>query len=285
MALLEVKDLYKKFGDLTVLEGVSFSLEAGEVLSVIGSSGGGKTTLLRCLNSLETPDSGSVLVGGKPVFSSMEEGEKPRRDPSAQARMGLVFQQFHLFPQYTVRQNLTLAPRCHAGREARRARWHNLTLPLTNLFRREKASRLPVVSRKEIAMETDARADEILAVTGLLSKADSYPCELSGGQQQRVAIARAMMLRPDILCFDEPTSALEPELTGEVLKVIKELRQAKRTMIIVTHELGFARLVSDRILYMADGRIEEQGTPEEIFGTPRSAKLRAFIASDISRDM
>lgn len=251
MKMLEVRGLHKSFGSNHVLRGVSFSLEKGEVLAIIGSSGGGKTTLLRCLNFLEKADAGSIIVDGKTVYSA-EEGKKPVMLPDAQLSFGLVFQQFNLFPQYSVTENLMLAPKL-------------------------RDRRLPPEQR--IGAETiRSRAAELLEAVGLSEKADAYPCELSGGQQQRVAIARALMLSPEILCFDEPTSALDPELTGEVLRVIRSLKNSDRTMVIVTHEMEFARGVADRIIYMANGGIEEMGTPEEVFDHPKSEKTRAFLS-------
>ena len=255
MPILEVKNLKKNFGQTEVLRGIDFSLEAGEVLSIIGSSGGGKTTLLRCLNFLETPDSGEILINGESVFALDAEG-KPHITMSASKYVGLVFQQFNLFPQYNVMENLTLAPRLAAKKNADfKAR------------------------RREIYAEIDARAEEILSQTGLLDKKKNYPCELSGGQQQRVAIARALMMSPTILCFDEPTSALDPELTGEVLKVIRELKSPERTMIIVTHELSFANSVSDKIMFVADGVVEEYGAPSEVFDKPKSEKMKSFLGA------
>ena len=255
MPLLEVRNLRKSFGDTEVLKGVSFTLDGGEVLSIIGASGGGKTTLLRCLNFLETPDSGEILVNGEKVFYMDEETGEPTTVPGVQNIMGLVFQQFNLFPQYSVKGNLTLAPILHA--------------------KADKATYK--ASKKEIHREIEERADEILRVVGLSEKADSYPCFLSGGQQQRVAIARALMLSPEVLCFDEPTSSLDPELTGEVLKVIKELKSPERSMVVVTHELEFARAVSDKVIFMADGVIEEMGSPAEVLEHPKSEKTIAFL--------
>ena len=239
MAVLEVKNLTKRFGDLQVLKGVSFSLEKGQVLAIIGSSGGGKSTLLRCLNFLETPDGGEIVVNGKQLLSGSEEEIRKNR-----LHFGLVFQDFNLFPQYTVLENVTLAPKL-------------LKLGTQEQIR-EHASRL-------------------LAKVGLSQKAGSYPCQLSGGQQQRTAIARALALSPEILCFDEPTSALDPELTGEVLRCIRELKDSGNTMIVVTHEMEFAKSVADVVIYMADGKIEESGTPEEIFDRPASEKTRSFL--------
>ena len=243
MALLEVKNIKKDFGKTKVLKGVSFSLEKGQVLAIIGSSGSGKTTLLRCLNFLETPDVGEIIVDDKVLFSA---GTKYTDDQVRENRLhfGLVFQNFNLFPQYNVLENVTLAP---------------------------------TLLKKGTPEELKAQAESILAQVGLSNKLDAYPCQLSGGQQQRVAIARAWAMHPEGLCFDEPTSALDPELTGEVLRVIKGLKGEDRTMIVVTHEMDFARSVADVIIYMADGVIEEIGTPEEVFDHPQSEKTKAFL--------
>ncbi len=243
MALLQVENLQKRFGSNQVLKGVSFSLEKGQVLAIIGSSGSGKTTLLRCLNFLETPNAGQILVGGKQLFSA---GTKYTDDQIRENRLhfGLVFQNFNLFPQYNVLKNITLAP---------------------NLL------------QKGTPEELNAQGKALLEQVGLGNKLDAYPYQLSGGQQQRVAIARALAMHPEILCFDEPTSALDPELTGEVLRVIRGLKGENSTMIVVTHEMEFAKSVADVIIYMADGVIEEMGTPEEVFDHPRSEKTRAFL--------
>ncbi len=252
--ILEVKELRKRFGTNEVLKGVSFNLKKGEVLSIIGSSGGGKTTLLRCLNFLEKANSGEICVSGKRVYAA-EDGKKPEMLPEAQTSFGLVFQQFNLFPQYSVIDNLTLAPRLKAKRE-------------------KKAGKTA-----QTVAEITEKARALLETVGLSEKADAYPCELSGGQQQRVAIARALMLSPDILCFDEPTSALDPELTGEVLRVIRALKSTDRTMIIVTHEMEFAKSVSDRVIFISDGVIEEEGTPCEVFDHPKSEKTKLFLSA------
>ncbi len=243
MALLQVENIQKHFGNNQVLKGVNFTLEKGQVLAIIGSSGSGKTTLLRCLNFLETPDAGEIIVDGKSLFSA---GTKYTDDQIRENRLhfGLVFQNFNLFPQYNVLKNVTLAP------------------SLLN---------------KGTPEELDALGKKLLDQVGLSDKLDSYPCQLSGGQQQRVAIARALAMHPEILCFDEPTSALDPELTGEVLRVIRSLKGEDSTMIVVTHEMDFARSVADVIIYMADGVIEEMGTPEEVFDHPKSEKTRAFL--------
>ena len=231
MALLEVHNLEKTFGETKVLKQVSFSLEQGQVVVIIGASGGGKTTLLRSLNGLETPDSGEILVNGTPA--------KGRSDA-----FGLVFQNYNLFPQYTALQNVTLAP---------------------------------MLKKRGTKAEIRQRAEELLSRVGLSDKAGHYPSQLSGGQQQRVAIARALAMQPQILCFDEPTSALDPELTEEVLQTILDLRKEGRTMIVVTHEMGFAKSVADVIMFIADGVIEEMGTPEQLFDHPESEKTRSFL--------
>ncbi|MBQ8319320.1 MAG: amino acid ABC transporter ATP-binding protein [Clostridia bacterium] len=266
MAFLEVCDLRKCFGETEVLKGVSFTMEKGEVISVIGSSGNGKTTLLRCLNFLETPDDGTITVGGKRVFPVATEEEKTGGN---RLTFGLVFQNFNLFPQYNALRNVTLAMDIKDENELRAA---------------------GVKSKERKAILKQRKADNVQTATALLERVGlkdkllNYPCELSGGQQQRVAIARALALSPDILCFDEPTSALDPELTGEVLKVIKGLIDEDRTIIIVTHEMGFARNVSDKIIFMADGVIEETGTPEEVFDAPKSEKTRAFFAKATEKE-
>ena len=239
MSILTVNNIKKNFGDTQVLKGVSFSLEQGQVLAIIGSSGSGKTTLLRCLNFLETPDEGEIWVGGKQLLSGNEEAIRRNR-----LHFGLVFQNFNLFPQYTVMENVTLAP---------------------------------TLLKQGTARDITAKAKNLLEQVGLSHKANSYPCQLSGGQQQRVAIARALAMSPEVLCFDEPTSALDPELTGEVLRVIRGLKDGGNTMIVVTHEMDFARNVADVVIYMADGVIEEMGTPEQVFDHPRSEKTRAFL--------
>ena len=239
MCVLKVRDIQKSFGGTEVLKGVSFSLEQGQVLAIIGSSGGGKSTLLRCLNFLETPDAGEIWVDGKQLLSTSEEEIRRNR-----LHFGLVFQNFNLFPQYTVLENVTLAP---------------------------------TLLSKGTPAEIKANALALLEQVGLSQKVDAYPYQLSGGQQQRVAIARALALNPEVLCFDEPTSALDPELTGEVLRVIRNLKNDGNTMIVVTHEMEFAKSVADVVIYMADGIIEEMGTPQEVFENPKSEKTRAFL--------
>lgn len=246
---LEVRDLQKSFGHSHILKGVGCTLKKGEVLTIIGSSGSGKTTFLRCLNFLEMPDAGSITVNGEELFY----GDGIAKVKLSDARLrenrlhfGMVFQSFNLFPQYTVLNNIMLAPKLH---------------------------------KRGTPQEIRERAEGLLARVGLSDKAELYPCQLSGGQQQRVAIARALAMDPEILCFDEPTSALDPELTMEVLRVIRQLKEDGNTMVIVTHEMDFARRVSDKVIYLRDGVIEAEGAPEEIFGGAQNENLRKFLDS------
>ena len=256
MAFFEVKNVSKSFGKTKVLEDISFSMDQGQVVSIIGSSGSGKTTLLRCINFLCTPDHGEFYLEDSLLYNARTDADL--RDSAIRNKrmnFGLVFQQFNLFPQYNVKENLCLAPKLLAKER--------------NDYKNNKT---------EILKEIEERADAILLQVGLTEKALNYPCELSGGQQQRVAIARALMLSPKILCFDEPTSALDPELTGEVLRVLKDLAKENITMIIVTHEMAFAREISDKVIFMADGVIAEEGDPNELFTNPKSPRLRSFLA-------
>ena len=244
MAVLEVNGLHKSFGKVEVLKGVDLSLEKGEVMAIIGSSGGGKTTLLRCINFLEIAEQGTIKVNDNVIFdgskSISEEEMRQNR-----LHFGMVFQQFNLFPQYTVKDNITLAP----------------TLLKTGTVE-----------------EIDAKAEELMKKVGLEEKRDSYPWQLSGGQQQRVAIARALAMEPKALLFDEPTSALDPELVGDVLDVMKSLAKEGMTMIVVTHEMGFARDVADRVIFMADGYVVEEGKPERIFTAPKERRTQTFLS-------
>ena len=257
MALLQVEDIGKSFGATKVLENISFDLQKGEALAIIGSSGSGKSTLLRCLNFLETADTGRIIVGGETLWDAAD-----KRTQSEEAirkkrlHFGLVFQNFNLFPQYTALQNITLAG---------------------ELLARERPDYRQ--NRRAVHAELEAHARELLAQMGLSDRAGHYPHQLSGGQQQRVAIARALALHPDILCFDEPTSALDPELTGEVLRVLRELADNKTTMIIVTHEMKFARDVADRILFMDRGVVVEQGDARQVIDHPKEERTRQFLSN------
>jgi polar amino acid transport system ATP-binding protein len=256
MAILEVKNIEKNFGSLHVLQGIDFSLEKGESIAIIGSSGSGKTTLLRCLNFLERPDQGSITVNGEVIFDAKDPTTQRESEVrKKRLHFGLVFQNFNLFPQYTVLKNVTLA---------------------AELLAKERSDFKQ--NRRAILEEINQKGKLLLSQVGLSEKLDYYPHQLSGGQQQRVAIARALALEPDILCFDEPTSALDPELTGEVLRVIRNLADRNTTMVIVTHEMDFARDVADRVIFMDGGVIVEQGRPQEVFGNPKEDRTKQFLA-------
>ena len=332
--MLNVNNIYKNFGDLQVLKGVSTEIREGEVVSIIGASGSGKSTLLRCMNLLETPTFGEVWMEGKlltPVdpylhfevirasntykkltaegmddasaiakikdedllkekFSAAEGKEynalikkiykENHLDINvARQKMGMVFQQFNLFNNKTVKQNIMLAPVRIATAKLRKTKMKNLGITIANLFRKEKAELIPITeTKKDIEAKAEARAFELLRRIGLEEKADVYPSTLSGGQKQRIAIVRALAMDPDVLLFDEPTSALDPEMIGEVLDLMKELAAEGMTMVIVTHEMGFCREVSDRVLFMDDGIIAESGTPAEVFGAPKNARLCEFLS-------
>lgn len=237
--MISVKDLHKSFGGVTVLDGISTDIEKGDVVCIIGPSGSGKSTFLRCLNRLETPDSGKILLDGVDLTDPAADLNRQRM------KMGMVFQQFNLFPHLTVRENIKLAP-----------------------------VKLKVMTDEE----ADKRALELLARVGLPDKADSYPAQLSGGQQQRIAIARALAMNPDVMLFDEPTSALDPEMVGEVLEIMKELADDGMTMVVVTHEMGFAREVATRVLFMDGGNIVEQNEPKEFFANPQHPRLKDFLS-------
>ena len=256
MAILEVQHIEKHFDNTKVLEDISFELEQGQALAIIGSSGSGKTTLLRCLNFLETPDQGKIVVQGKTLFDA-DDPATQRESEVRKKRLhfGLVFQSFNLFPQYTALKNVTLAQ---------------------ELLSQERPDFKQ--NKKAILAEIEAEGRELLAKMGLADRESHYPHQLSGGQQQRVAIARALALHPDILCFDEPTSALDPELTGEVLKVIRSLAEEKTTMIIVTHEMAFARDVADQVIFMDGGVIVEQGEARQVIEHPREERTRQFLS-------
>lgn len=236
--MIEVKNLDKSYGKLHVLKGVSLNVQKGEKIAIIGPSGSGKSTFLRCINLLETPDSGTINFEGTDITAKGTDINKIRQ------KMNMVFQHFNLFPHLTVLQNITLAP---------------LTLK---------------IQTKE---EAEENAMKLLQLIGLKDKANSYPSSLSGGQKQRIAIVRSLAMKPDVILFDEPTSALDPEMVGEVLQLMKDLAHKGMTMLVVTHEMAFAREVATRVLFMADGNIEEQGTPEEVFDNPKSERLRNFL--------
>lgn len=256
MAILEVKHIEKHFGNTKVLKDVSFSLEEGNTLAIIGSSGSGKTTLLRCLNFLETPNQGTIAVRGEILFDAARKSNDQEKDlRQKRLHFGMVFQSFHLFPQYTALENVTLAEQLLAQERSD--------------FKQRK---------REILTEIDKHGKALLVQMGLADRMDHYPHQLSGGQQQRVAIARALALKPDILCFDEPTSALDPELTGEVLKVIRGLAEKKTTMVIVTHEMAFARDVADQIIFMDSGVVVEQGDAKQVIDAPREERTKQFLS-------
>ncbi len=257
MAILEINNLKKSFGKTEVLKNISFSMEKGEAVSIIGSSGSGKTTFLRCINFLEKADSGQIILNGNEIFNGENQHTmSPSELRKNQLNFGFVFQQFNLFPQYNVLENVTLAPK---------------------LLAKERPDFK--TNKKAILKEIEGKALELLDKAGLSEKVNNYPCELSGGQQQRVAIVRALALNPEIMLFDEPTSALDPELTNEVLNIIRDLVDRDTTMIIVTHEMNFAKNVSDRVIFMDDGYIVEEGSPEEIFTNPKSERLKEFLSN------
>ena len=256
MAILEVHNIEKHFGATRVLEDISFSLEQGQALAIIGSSGSGKTTLLRCLNFLETPDQGRIVVRGETLFDAADPATQRENEVrKKRLHFGLVFQSFNLFPQYTALENVTLAGR---------------------LLAQERPDFK--ANKRTVLQELEAEGRRLLTEIGLADRAGHYPHQLSGGQQQRVAIARALALKPDILCFDEPTSALDPELTGEVLKVIRSLAEQKTTMVIVTHEMAFARDVADQVIFMDRGVIVEQGEARQVIEHPRQERTRQFLS-------
>ena len=274
-AMIEAEHLTKKFGDLLVLDDISEKIEQGEKVAIIGPSGSGKSTFLRCLNVLEDPTSGAVYFEGANLCDLRVDINLHRR------RMGMVFQQFNLFNNMNVLKNITLAP-VHVGvQDLRRVRRKNFRTKIANLFRKKdkKAALEPVETTvRQIKEEAKANAMRLLKRIGLADKAEVYPSTLSGGQRQRIAIVRALAMNPKVMLFDEPTSALDPEMVGEVLELIKELADEGMTMVIVTHEMGFAREVATRVLFMDGGKIVEQGPPEQVFGAPKNERLKDFLS-------
>ncbi|MBR6594724.1 MAG: amino acid ABC transporter ATP-binding protein [Clostridia bacterium] len=270
--MIDVVDLSKSFGKLQVLRSITETIKDGEKVAIIGPSGSGKSTFLRCLNCLEDPTSGSIFFEGKDLADLRVDINLSRR------HIGMVFQQFNLFNNKTVMGNITLAPVLVAKSERRKAMRHNTFAAVTNLFSKKKKEKLPVKSKKAIKAEAEENAMRLLERIGLADKAASYPSTLSGGQKQRIAIVRALAMNPKVMLFDEPTSALDPEMVGEVLELIKQVADEGMTMVIVTHEMGFAREVADRILFMDNGIILEQGTPEDIFTNPKQPRLKEFLS-------
>lgn len=276
MAYLEIKDIYKNFGDTSVLKGISIDIEKGEVVSIIGSSGSGKTTLLRCINFLETPTSGQMILDGNVLISDSSKNDSDAVLREKRLNFGLVFQSFNLFPQYNVLRNITLAPELLLEDKLKELK-KELSLD-KSLSRKQIKEKLHAFKQEELE-KINKEGLSLLEKIGLSDKISSFPCELSGGQCQRVAIARALALKPKVLCFDEPTSALDPELTGEVLKVIRSLKGEDRTMIIVTHEMGFAKSVSDKIVFLHDGVVAECGKPKDVLEKTQNEVLKHFLAN------
>lgn len=271
--VIETKGLSKRYGSLQVLNHIDEVIRDGEKVAIIGPSGSGKSTFLRCLNCMEDPSEGSVYFEGVDIADAKVNINTHRE------RIGMVFQAFNLFNNKTVLQNIMLAPVYVGERNLRRDKMYNFFLPLTNLFRRQKREKMVITTTKaEIREKARIRAEELLERIGLSDKANVYPSTLSGGQKQRISIARALAMNPKVMLFDEPTSALDPEMVGEVLDLMKELAGEGMTMVIVTHEMGFAREVADRVLFMDGGVIAEEGTPEKVFGAPESERLQAFLA-------
>ncbi|MBQ2729761.1 MAG: amino acid ABC transporter ATP-binding protein [Clostridia bacterium] len=265
--MIEVCNLHKSFGDLQVLRGIDLTIEKGEIVVILGPSGSGKSTLLRCLNCMDDPTGGNIFFHGVDLADMKVDINVHRQ------KMCMVFQHFNLFNNKTVLQNLTLAPIYVAKKKARRARLCK--------FLKKEYNEADIRSAKEITSSAEAVAMELLGRVGLQDKASEYPSKLSGGQKQRVAIVRALAMNPDVMLFDEPTSALDPEMVGEVLEVMKDLAREGMTMVVVTHEMGFAREVASRVIFIDEGIIQEEGTPEELFGNPKSERLRDFLSKVI----
>ncbi|MGM9647375.1 MAG: amino acid ABC transporter ATP-binding protein [Eubacteriales bacterium] len=270
--MIEIIDLKKRFGDNVVLDGITTTVKDGEKVVVIGPSGSGKSTFLRCLNCMEDPTGGSIIFGGEDLADMRVDINHHRE------KMGMVFQQFNLFNNMTVLQNIMLAPVHLRQKRLKQAKRKNFVRKIANLFRKEKKALIEITETKaSIKADAEANARKLLARIGLEEKADVYPSTLSGGQKQRIAIIRSLAMNPQVILFDEPTSALDPEMVGEVLDLIRELANEGMTMVIVTHEMGFAREVADRVIFMSDGVITEEGTPAEIFDTPQNPRTRQFL--------
>ena len=271
--IISVRSLTKSFGKNRVIHGIDLDIKSGEKITIIGPSGCGKSTFLRCLNCMEDPTGGSIFFQGEDI-ADVRVNINTHRE-----KIGMVFQQFNLFNNKTVIENITLAPIYVAKRELRRVKRRNLAIKIKNLFRKEKAATEPVTTVAEIKKQANEKAMALLRRISLEEKADVYPSTLSGGQKQRIAIVRALAMDPKVILFDEPTSALDPEMVGEVLDLMKELARDGMTMVVVTHEMGFAREVADRVLFMCDGVIAEEAPPEEFFENPKNPRLQQFLQS------
>ncbi|MBQ7406765.1 MAG: amino acid ABC transporter ATP-binding protein [Clostridia bacterium] len=271
--VLSVRGLTKKFGNLEVLRGVDLDIRDGEQIAIIGPSGCGKSTFLRCINCMEDPSGGSIIFDGVDIADMSVNINKHRE------HIGMVFQQFNLFNNKTVKENIMLAPVYVGVRDLRAKKRKNFFIRLANLFKKEKKALLPLeTTEAEIKAKAEENAMSLLRRIGLEEKANVYPSTLSGGQKQRIAIVRALAMNPEVILFDEPTSALDPEMVGEVLDLMKQLAKEGMTMVIVTHEMGFAREVADRVLFMDEGKIKEEGSPAELFGNPKDARLKDFLS-------
>lgn len=271
--MIDVIDLRKSFGNLEILKGISITINKGDIVAVLGPSGSGKSTFLRCLNCMEDPTSGSIIFKGVDIADMKVDINLHRR------HMGMVFQHFNLFNNRTVLQNIMMAPAYLRCKDLKKAKRQNRMTGFKNLFRKEKQELIPITTTKDqIKTEAKEQAMELLRRIGLEDKADAYPSTLSGGQKQRVAIIRSLAMNPDVILFDEPTSALDPEMVGEVLELMKELAQEGMTMVVVTHEMGFAREVASRVLFMDDGQILEEAAPQEFFDNPKDERLKEFLS-------
>ena len=271
--ILEAKNIKKTFDSKEVLSGIDFKVMEGEIVVILGTSGSGKSTFLRCLNCMEDPDGGSIYFDGDDIADFKIDINKHREN------MGMVFQQFNLFNNKTVLKNITLAPNYLQIKKLKEAKQKNFISSVLNLFKKEKTPLIPIeTTAKKIKAENKARAIELLEKIGLEDKANVYPSTLSGGQKQRIAIVRALAMDPDVMLFDEPTSALDPEMVGEVLDLMKELAKEGMTMVIVTHEMGFAREVADRVIFIDEGKIKEDGSPKDVFENPKDERLKEFLS-------